>query len=151
MTGRTLAHTAACAFAARHGAEDGSHFVAPSLEHGSYRISAVDTPERPTDGKWKRGPGECGWAPYKNNPLSAEMAAIRFDPDPIPGLPTLTKSDNRLAATVWFLHEDTAWANLIIPDGRIVSGTLDLETYGWTEVLGTEYRQAADAYTNTPT
>lgn len=146
VAGRSRTHRAACEFAARHGAANGSHYGGSSLEFGSYSLRAIDTPTKPTDGQWKAGYRGYGWVPYKRNPLAEEMASIIFTPEPIPGLPTLMKHGNRVGSPVWFVQDEAAWAHLNYSTFEIITGTLDLETYGWEEVLGSQYHQAAEAY-----
>ena len=142
---------AACAFASRHGAEKGT-FV-PSNAFGSWRIAAIGnaaTP-KPTEGRWKRGPGGRGWVPFKNSPLAGEMEAIAFWSETAPGYPEIVESaydadfSHRIGAAIPFAVDGVAYVGFgFIPADDRKKG--DPAAGGWVEITGSEFQAAVDAY-----
>lgn len=147
VEGRAQAHRKACEFAARFGAENGSHYGGHDSFTGGYRLSAIDTKERPTQGRWKKGPHGLGFAPYANNPLRAEMEAIAYSPTHVPGVPHIVLGDGRIGGTAFFVQDGAAWARISFTDVTISSAAdFDLESYGWEEVLGSSWHAAAESH-----
>lgn len=123
---------------------------------GDYRLVAIDSRNAPTVGQWTRG-HRGGWRPYKSNPAYAEMTAIRFRAERIPGTPTAIEGQWRpdgsrvLMSPSLFVHDGLAWFHLSSeadPDQRGTFNDGDPFDPGiWTEVLGSEWHAANEAHT----
>lgn len=129
----------ALAFASAHGAEA----FYPDLFGGKCEIYSIDTETAPTTGRWKRA--TRGWVPWKNNPVAAEMDAITFTKEPVPGLPEMLHGGRYLLTPTPFLHAETAWVGFNVMPERYNAH----DDFGpqWVEIKASEYHAALEAVT----
>ncbi|KQQ65046.1 hypothetical protein [Microbacterium sp. Leaf320] len=137
----------AFAFATAHGAPDGAYFG--SSFAGGHAISAIGGDEKPTTGQWKEG-YRRGWLPFKNNPLAKQLEAIRFDEEPVPGLPQLLESatrdgSRRVASPLVFVLDEVAYSGVsFLPEDD--GGKVKPEDGGWEEIKASEFHKGLETY-----
>lgn len=135
------------AFASAQGAPDGAYYG--SSFAGSHSIAAIGGNEKPTTGQWKNG-YRAGWLPFKNNPLAKELAAIRFDEEPIPGIPQLLKATERhgarrVASALVFVLDGVAFSGVsFLPEDS--GDKIKPEDGGWKEIKASEFHKALETY-----
>lgn len=151
-TARAAAFERACEFAKRHGSKTGAH----AGRDGRIFGVVTDDGEPPTTGgRWKRirvRGSSHAWAPYKNNPLHAEMAAIRPELIGVPGVPDELEGpanpDSGQFYIAWpkpFAVSNVAYCGVNFTPRRT---TRRSQSWGpqWTEITGGDYHSAIDAY-----
>lgn len=137
-------------FAATHGSPNGAFY--PSRFAGSHSISAIGGEEKPTTGRWKKGYHGHGWVPFKNTELEAEMDAIRFTEESLPGLPDLvygpyTSRGQVVSRGTRFVHDGVAYLGFSAapladqPERATVTGDGH-----WEEIKASEFHAALEAY-----
>ena len=135
----------AAAFATEHG--DGRYLA--SSFGGSHFVVGIGAEDKPTTGRWKKGPRGKGWAPFERSELAKQMEAIRFVEEPVPGLPSLvygpfTSRGQQAGAGARFVHEGVAYFGVgFVPDAdqdEEVVGTAD-----WQEIRTSEFYAAFEA------
>jgi hypothetical protein len=124
---------------------------------GAYSIVAIISADKPTAGRWKVGRNGLGWTPFKNNPVHAEMDAITYQPEPIPGLAESYAGEMNpdWSTPVYFpavfVHDGVAYMSL----RGIPASNQDGEPFGssefdpdlWTEILPSEWHAAHERAT----
>lgn len=137
-------------FAAANGSPNGAFY--PSRFAGSHAISAIGGEEKPTTGRWKKGYHGTGWVPFKNTELEAEMDAIRFTEESLPGLPDLvygpyTSRGQVVSRGVRFVHDGVAYLGFNAqpladqPERATVTGDGH-----WEEIKASTFHAALEAY-----
>lgn len=123
--------------------------------YGSVFISAIQSDEMPTEGKWTKGRAGYGWRPFKKDPAYAEMTALNIRLATVPGLPAVTHGPvNRRtgASTVYtlspFVSGEAAWVDCRTPlseerQARPHEGMPDPDL--WSEVKASDYHLALEA------
>lgn len=143
-------HRRACDFAQENGVDKGSYY--PGGFAGSHSIRALGGDRKPSNGRWTTGYGGYGWRPFKNNPLHAEMDAIRFEEETIPGLasiidgPYLPNGSHTIASPQPFELDGVVYVGFSfqpIDNGR---RTPDPSEGGWEEIKASEYHAAVETY-----
>lgn len=144
-------HDSACAFAIANGVEGGSYY--PGSFAGSHRVRALGGEQRPTTGRWKAGYGGYGWLPFKSNPLHAELEAIRFEEESLPGLPDMIDGPYLPNGShVLYTPKPFIWGGAVYvgfsgaPVDRGRRNQPDPSEGGWVEILGSEFHAAKEAY-----
>lgn len=145
--------TAALAFSAEHG-DDPNHGFYVGGWGLNRHVTAIASSTRPTNGQWKNGIRGRGWAPYKSNPLSKVMGAIRLVSEPIPGLAESYAGETNAdwSTPVYFptvfVQDGVAYMGLAgLPVARNDEQPFGSDTFDrdlWTEVLGSEYLAAKE-------
>ncbi len=135
-------------FASAQGAPDGAYYG--SSFAGAHAISAIGGDTKPTTGQWKEG-HRRGWLPFKNNPLAKDLEAIRFDEEPVLGLPQLLESPSRdgsrrVGSALLFILDGVAFAGVsFVPEDPGPHGT-DPSVGGWAEIKASEFLKALETY-----
>lgn len=144
-------HERACAFAIANGVPDGAYY--PSSFAGVHRVWAIGGEQKPTTGQWKRGGRGHGWTPYKTNSLHAELEALSFDEQPIPGLtemldgPYLPNGQHTIYTPRPFIWDGAVYVGFGgAPRDTDRAGQPDDVGGGWTEILASEFPTAKEAY-----
>ena len=148
------------AFQERHAVDndpedEGDTFV---WSHGDDRgLAGVISRGKPEDGQWKpHGSRPNVWEPYKNNPLRREFNSIRCKGEIPKGLSEfyVTGFDRRHGSTIMhtpqtFVHDGVAYMGLggaPLADQTAGWGDGEFDETVWTEMLGSEFHAALDAY-----
>lgn len=143
-------HNRACEFAVANGVEKGSYY--PGGFGGGRSIRALGGNEKPRTGRWTTGYGGYGWRPFKNNPLHDEMDAIRFEAEPVPGLPSLVNGpylpngSHTIATPQPFELDGAVYVGFSfqpVDSGRRMP---DPGEGGWEEIKASEYHAAVETY-----
>ncbi|WP_251153744.1 hypothetical protein [Cellulosimicrobium sp. Marseille-Q4280] len=137
-------------FAARHGSPNGGFY--PSTFAGAHDVMAIGGDAKPTTGRWKKGYRGAGWVPFKNTELDAEMEAIRFVEEPLPGIPDLvygphTSRGQVVSAGARFVHDGVAYIGFghtpLADQPERASATGDGH---WEEIKASQFHAALEAY-----
>lgn len=137
---------AAHGLAQKYGGPDANPIVRTFFRSNVVGIACKD---RPTDGRWKKGPAGWGWAPWRTNPVAAEFDALTHEPPALPGFPGAVHSAydadgrHRMSVPNPFLHDGAAWVGFSWQPER---GDQD-QGVGpqWVEVLASEFHAARES------
>lgn len=142
-------HEKACAFAIKHGVEDGDYYRDAFAGHVG--IGAVGGKEKPTTGQWtkhRRG----GWRPYANSPVAEEMGALSFRKKQVPGVPSLVYSamnrsmQQRASSPSPFVVDGVAYVGFGFVPADDQPEMRHAGDGGWEEIKASEFHKALETY-----
>jgi hypothetical protein len=144
--GRRAALLRCSEWAQAHGSNDAGSSTGfyPRAEFGGAGVYSIPITEGEPPKGWVRA-GK-GWRPRKGSPAYREMEALRWTPEPVPGLPDWFTAPRGAPGETWML-----WAVPVVWDGQawVLLGHMPTEgEFGpqWREVRASEAHAAREAY-----
>lgn len=141
-------HRRACEFSEAQGVDKGTYY--PNEFAGNHRVGALGGRTKPETGRWTAHP-RGGWRPFKNNPLYAEMEAIQYNDEALPGLPETVHGDagdgrSYIATPHPFIVDDAAYVGFSFPPDAGWNQMPDPALGGWEEIRASEFHKARETY-----
>lgn len=115
----------------------GSHYHGMTMTGISAKVDPATLP-----GRWKK-PCEGMQKPFKNNPVAADLEAVRYLAASIPGRGNLIWGHGRIGTGTIFEFEGAIYSHLGF-DREPMNDTqaAAAEQFGWTEIVGSEFHRA---------
>jgi hypothetical protein len=115
-------------------------------------LTAIESDKKPTTGRWTEHP-RGGWRPFKNNPLYAQMQAIKLHRNAVPGLPEYVESaynsqmQHYISAPRPFVVDGVVYVGFtFIPQDRNSKSDPEPSEGGWEEIRASEFHAAMETY-----